>query len=358
MLKLDAGSGTSRHSSDTISHIVIDTKQIFHAFVFLPNWYPLSSFFLIISGFIILCASNHQGEAEYRNLKWQARTGELMLGFPDFPSGGVRCSMSYFTLLPVQEGETVQAGRFYEYSGNFIAPLDSASLSMTVGYGQTVWVDYVKLEMLHDGAARENECTTEEGIPMNPEVPCMFPYMVYGNIIPNCSKKSYWSEGAPWCALALEEDGITCLNDCSEQGINWDSCNACSGSDSTLEESGTVTSCETDPRVTMEGEPCVFPFEYNGKTYTDCTTDSYDIWKDGYYHPVHPWCALDSEAYLVGECAPCGDFEVAPSELKGERNFAECWLVVCDACLVHTHVRSDALFVRYPSFLRYPFALQ
>ncbi len=68
-----------------------------------------------------------------------------MLGFPHLPDGGVRCSMSYLTLLPVDGGEAVEAGRYYEYNGTFIAPLDSISVSMTVGYGQHVWVDYVVL---------------------------------------------------------------------------------------------------------------------------------------------------------------------------------------------------------------------
>jgi hypothetical protein len=104
-----------------------------------------------------------QGEADYRNSKWAARSGELMMGFMDLPDGGVRCSMAYFTLLPVPQGESVTAGHFYEYSGTFIAPLDSAVLSVVVGYGQHVWVDYVKLDILHDGSPRDYECTMSSG---------------------------------------------------------------------------------------------------------------------------------------------------------------------------------------------------
>jgi hypothetical protein len=88
---------------------------------------------------------------EYRNQQWALRTGELLVGFPDLPGddGGVRCSTSYFTLLPIAEGSEIQAGQFYEYSGTFIAPLDSASLSMTVGYGEHIWVDYINVQLLN-----------------------------------------------------------------------------------------------------------------------------------------------------------------------------------------------------------------
>jgi hypothetical protein len=256
-------------------------------------------------------AINRQGEGEYRKSKWEARTGELMVGFPDLPDGGVRCSTSFFTLLPVEEGESIQEGRFYKYSGNFIAPLDSATLSMTVGYGQHVWVDYIQLEILHNGAPRENECTKD--VSVNPETPCIFPFELDGNVVPFCSATSYYSEGFGWCAIAVKDDGISCLTGCEVQGESWDFCNACT--DTTQDED--VPSCEPDRRTTMEGARCVFPFEYKGKKYTDCTTDPYDTWADGFFPPTRPWCALDGEAYRIGECAPCGDFEVSSSELEG-----------------------------------------
>jgi hypothetical protein len=263
---------------------------------------------------LLYIAINRQGELEYRNSQWKARTGELMVGFPDLPNGGVRCSMSYFTLLPVEEGESVEAGRFYEYNGNFIAPLDSASLSMTVGYGQHVWVDYVHLDMLYNGTPRENECTKD--VSVNPGTPCIFPFELLGNIVPFCSKTGYYSEGFGWCANAVNDDGISCLAGCEVQGETWDSCNHCTGT--TQDED--VASCEPDRRTTMEGAPCVFPFVYNGKRYTDCTIDPYDTWVDGCFPPTRPWCALDREAFRIGECAPCGDFEVSTSELEGKSN--------------------------------------
>ncbi len=224
--------------------------------------------------------------------------------------------MSYFTLLPIQEGGVVQAGQFYEYRGTFIAPLDSATLSITVGYGQHLWVDYVTLDMLHGGDAREYECTRD--VATLPELTCHFPFSMYGHIIPFCSKKTYWSEGYGWCAIALAEDGISCHNGCEFLGDSWEFCNACTEEE---EENASVPfNCEIDPRrrYTMRGDLCVFPFSYRGSTYTDCTTDPYDVWIDGVYPPTRAWCALDTEAYLIGECAPCGDFEVSSSVLEGE----------------------------------------
>jgi hypothetical protein len=222
--------------------------------------------------------------------------------------------MSYFTLLPIQEGGTLQAGHFYEYSGTFIAPLDSASLSMAVGYGQHVWVDRITLDILHDGAPREYECIND--VSVNSTAPCHFPFAYYGHVIPFCNTTMY-SAGliGPWCALGVEDDGISCVNGCYGQGKSWDSCNDCTKIHSTPDES--VSSCKPDQRRTMEGKPCVFPFVYNGTTYTDCTTDPYDTWVNGFYPPTRPWCGLDGEAYRIGECAPCGDFEVSTSELEG-----------------------------------------
>ncbi len=241
------------------------------------------------------------------------------MGFPDLPNGGVRCSTSYFTLLPIEDGESLQAGRFYEYSGNFIAPLDSASLSMAVGYGQHVWVDYIQLEVLHNGTPRENECTKD--VSVNPETPCIFPFELLGNIVPFCSKTGYYSEGFGWCATVLNDDGISCLAGCEVQGETWDSCNHCADTtqDEDEDEDEDVPSCEPDRRTTMEGARCVFPFVYNGQRYTDCTLDPYDTWVDGFFPPTRPWCALDREAFRIGECAPCGDFEVSTSELEGTK---------------------------------------
>jgi hypothetical protein len=238
-----------------------------------------------------------------------------MVGFPDLPGGGVRCSMSYFTLLPIKEGEALQAGRFYEYSGTFIAPFDSASLSMAVGYGQHVWVDHIKLDILHDGVPREYECIND--VSVNSTALFHFPFAAWGHVVPFCSSTMYYAQGHAWCALGVEDDGISCIYECNGgQGKSWDFCNDCTEINLTPDES--VFSCEPDKRRTLEGEPCVFPFVYNGTTYTDCTTDPYDTWVSGCYPPTRPWCVLDGEVFRIGECAPCGDFfEVSTSELEG-----------------------------------------
>ncbi len=252
-----------------------------------------------------------QSESDYTRQKWKSRTGELMVGFPDLPGGGIRCSITYFTLLPIKEGEILQAGHFYEYSGTFIAPLDTASLSMAVGYGQHVWVDHIKLDILHDDAPREYDCIEDASI--NSRASCHFPFAAYGHVIPFCS--TYASDGGAWCALGVEDDGTSCINGCNDYRKDWEFCNLCTQTNLTSDDS--ASSFESDQRRTMEGEPCVFPFVYNGKTYTNCTTDPYDTWVSGFYPPTRPWCALDREAYRIGECAPCGDFEVSTSELEG-----------------------------------------
>jgi hypothetical protein len=126
-----------------------------------------------------------------------------MLGFPHLSAGGVRCSMSYLTLLPVDEGATMEAGQYYEYNGTFIAPLDSISVSMAVGYGQHVWVDYIQVGMLHNGSPdTEYECTT--GTESDATRPCIFPFLLYGNIVPYCSSDAYYAEGFGWCAISVE----------------------------------------------------------------------------------------------------------------------------------------------------------
>jgi hypothetical protein len=282
--------------------------------------------------------SPKKSETDFTAQKWKSRTAELMVGFPDLPGGGVRCSMSYFTLLPIQEGETFQAGHFYEYSGTFIAPLDSASLSIVVGYGQHVWVDHITLDILHDGAPREYECINDVSVSGNSAArPCHFPFATYGHVVPFCSATMYGADqGAGWCALGVEDDGISCAHECVVQGSDWEYCNDCTAIRNP-DPDESVPSCEPDQRRTMEGEPCVFPFGYNGTTYTDCTTDPYDTWVSGFYPPTRPWCALDGEAHHIGECAPCGDFEVSTSELEG------VCVCVC-VCLITYNVQSFALF--------------
>ncbi len=297
---------------------------------------------------LLLCLLTRQGEAEYRSHKWRSRTGELMVGFLDLPKGpGVRCSTSYFTLLPIQEGARVQAGQFYEYSGTFLAPFDSATVSMAVGYGQHVWVDYIKLDMLHDGTPREYECT--EGVSSNPETPCVFPFVVSGNVVPFCSNVMYWAEGWGWCALdaAIDDDaidGIACHESYEVQGVDWELCD-CADTDGDGDGSFTLDeeNCEAGRRTTLEGgDPCVFPFVYNGITYRDCTSDPYDTWVDGAYPPTRPWCALDGEAYRIGECAPCGDVEVMTSELQGNVT-----VLTSEPLLPHTFT----FFVKSPPLL-------
>ena len=61
-----------------------------------------------------------------------------------------------------------------------------------------------------------------------------------------------------------------------------------------------VDDCETE-----NGKKCIFPFNYNGATYSACTS------VDG----AHPWCAyeVDSDRNLVGE-----------GKIKGEAKWENC----------------------------------
>jgi hypothetical protein len=185
------------------------------------------------------------------------------------------------------------------------------------------------------------------------ETPCIFPFVTAGHVIPFCSKTSYYSEGFGWCGIAVEEDGITCAHGCEEQGVTWEACNPCTVTDSGPHEG--VPSCEPDARTTMEGEPCVFPFVYKGRAYADCTMDFYDTWVDGVYPPTRPWCGLDAEAFVIDECAPCGDFEVSTSKLEGDIH-SDSIFPWC-ACVPSFHIWHGLFLSAVRSFVSLSFVL-
>ena len=53
-----------------------------------------------------------------------------------------------------------------------------------------------------------------------------------------------------------------------------------------------------------DSQYCKFPFEYNDKTYTDCT-------KDGGYDS--PWCYTENS---WGYCKPCGGMKIFEQHIQ------------------------------------------
>ena len=76
-------------------------------------------------------------------------------------------------------------------------------------------------------------------------------------------------QGYPWCSLTPVYSGlgIPCEDD-GKRGIIY-----------TTGGNG-------------QGKPCVFPFEYGGKTHRTCIYDDHS----------QPWCATSSDATYWGEC--------------------------------------------------------
>merc|ERR1712226_500942 len=96
---------------------------------------------------------------------------------------------------------------------------------------------------------------------------CVFPFSYQGVEYYRCT---YADSPTPWCATQVDSVGVVVTN-------KWGDC-----------DTGSLSSCQPEtislPSCTTQSGPypnqaCVFPFRYNGVTYTSCTTqDKSDAW--------------------------------------------------------------------------------
>merc|ERR1712226_498753 len=106
-----------------------------------------------------------------------------------------------------------------------------------------------------------NPCSTHTGDK------CVFPFSYQGVEYYRCT---YADSPTPWCATQVDSAGVVVTN----KGGDCDT--------------GSLSSCQPEtislPSCTTQSGPypnqaCVFPFRYNGVTYTSCTTqDKSDAW--------------------------------------------------------------------------------
>ena len=121
---------------------------------------------------------------------------------------------------------------------------------------------------------------------------CVFPFTYKGVEYYQCT---YADSPTPWCATQVDADGVVVTN-------KWGDC-----------ETGSLSGCQTEAinleSCTTESGPyadqaCVFPFRYNGVTYTTCTTQDKD----------QAWCSTNTT--LAGTHIP-GYYGNCPSSCPG-----------------------------------------
>merc|ERR1719266_2115849 len=101
-----------------------------------------------------------------------------------------------------------------------------------------------------------NTCSTRTG------ESCVFPFTYKGVEHYHCT---YADSPTPWCATLTDSQGVVVTN-------RWGDCET-SALSSCQEEQISLPSCTTQSGP-YPSQPCVFPFRYNGVTYTSCTTQA------------------------------------------------------------------------------------
>merc|ERR1712013_553528 len=141
-----------------------------------------------------------------------------------------------------------------------------------------------------------NSCSTRTGDS------CVFPFTYQGVEHYHCT---YADSPTSWCATMTDSQGVVVTN-------RWGDCETSSLS-SCQEEQISLPSCTTQSGP-YPSQPCVFPFRYNGVTYTSCTTQD----------KSEAWCSTNTT--LAGTHIP-GYFGYCPSSCSGLRKAAAVHLV-------------------------------
>merc|ERR1712013_835437 len=133
-----------------------------------------------------------------------------------------------------------------------------------------------------------NSCSTRTGDS------CVFPFTYQGVEHYHCT---YADSPTSWCATMTDSQGVVVTN-------RWGDCETSSLS-SCQEEQISLPSCTTQSGP-YPSQPCVFPFRYNGVTYTSCTE-----WIYGGENQGSKWCStkVDSQGVHVngeGNYGFCG----------------------------------------------------
>merc|ERR1719266_1454946 len=150
-----------------------------------------------------------------------------------------------------------------------------------------------------------NTCSTRTG------ESCVFPFTYKGVEHYHCT---YADSPTAWCAT-LTDSQVVVTN-------RWGDCET-SALSSCQEEQISLPSCTTQSGP-YPSQPCVFPFRYNGVTYTSCTTqDKSDA-----------WCSTNTT--LAGTHIP-GYFGYCPSSCPGAEG-SSCtpgtsYTVDCNTCV-------------------------
>merc|ERR1712115_383882 len=151
-----------------------------------------------------------------------------------------------------------------------------------------------------------NTCATRTG------ESCVFPFTYKGVEHYHCT---YADSPTPWCATMTDSQGVVVTN-------RWGDCET-SALSSCQEEQISLPSCTTESGP-YPNQPRVFPFRYNGVTYTSCTTQD----------KSQAWCSTNTT--LAGTHIP-GYFGYCPSSCPGAEGSictpGTSYTVDCNTCV-------------------------
>ncbi|XP_060138097.1 uncharacterized protein LOC118094637 [Zootoca vivipara] len=178
----------------------------------------------------------------------------------------------------------------------------------------------------YDTDKKRKLCPEEPGPDLKVESPsCTFPFIYKGNSYSTCTTEGM-SDGKHWCATTSNYDtdkkwmycnvtgpdskveSPTCVFPFIYKGLSYSTCTSEGMSDGKLWCATTsnhdvdkkwVYCNVTGPDSNGEGPSCVFPFIYNGKSYSACTTDGMSDGKC--------WCATTSNYDLDKKWMYCND---------------------------------------------------